>query len=83
MQAIAEAIPVGERAGIQRNRLLEVLSQAAVIAPDQAGKFMRAAEEGHSPQFSLPLTNENFCFMPDRAGIAGCTDAYDHRRGPC
>jgi 3-hydroxyisobutyrate dehydrogenase-like beta-hydroxyacid dehydrogenase len=67
-QAIAEAIPVGERAGIQRNRLLEVLSQAAVIAPDQAGKFMRAAEEGHSPQFSLPLTNENFCFMPDRAG---------------
>jgi 3-hydroxyisobutyrate dehydrogenase-like beta-hydroxyacid dehydrogenase len=68
MQTIAEAIPVGERAGIDRNRLLEVLSQTDVIAPAHAGKFMRANHEGYSPQFPLPLMNEDFCVMLDRAG---------------
>jgi 3-hydroxyisobutyrate dehydrogenase len=68
MQAIAEAIPVGEKAGIDRNRLLDVLSQADVIAPAHAGKFMHAAHEGYSPQLPLPLMNNNFCLMPDRAG---------------
>jgi 3-hydroxyisobutyrate dehydrogenase len=33
MQAIAEAVALGEKAGLDRNRLLEVLSQTAVVAP--------------------------------------------------
>ena len=33
MQAIAEAVVLGEKVGLDRKRLLEVLSQTAVIAP--------------------------------------------------
>src|SRR5271167_3555983 len=37
MQAIAEALVLGEKAGLDRNRLLEVLSQTAVVAPAHVG----------------------------------------------
>ena len=33
MQAIAEALVLGEKAGLDRNRLLDVLSETAVVAP--------------------------------------------------
>src|SRR5882757_9289851 len=33
MQAIAEGVALGEKAGLERKRLLEVLSQTAVVAP--------------------------------------------------
>ena len=42
MQAIAEAISLGERAGLSRDVLPEVLSQTAVIAPAHVGKLSRA-----------------------------------------
>ena len=43
MQAIAEAAAFGQRAGLNRKVLLEVLSQTAVIAPAHLGKLGRAA----------------------------------------
>ena len=60
MQAIAEAAALGEKAGLSRDVLLEVLSQTAVIAPAHAGKFSRAARGDYSPQFPLPLMNKDF-----------------------
>jgi 3-hydroxyisobutyrate dehydrogenase-like beta-hydroxyacid dehydrogenase len=42
MQAIAEGLALGEKAGLDRNRLLEVLSQTAVVAPAHVGKLERA-----------------------------------------
>jgi 3-hydroxyisobutyrate dehydrogenase-like beta-hydroxyacid dehydrogenase len=60
MQAIAEAIPLGEKAGIERNRLLDVLSQTAVIAPAHVGKLQRAAQQDYSPQFPLSLMHKDF-----------------------
>src|SRR5258708_36626288 len=33
MQAIAEAVALGEKSGLDRNRLLDVLSETAVVAP--------------------------------------------------
>src|SRR5216684_998089 len=42
MQAIAEAVALGEKAGLDRNRLLDVLSQTAVVAPAHVGKLQRA-----------------------------------------
>jgi len=60
MQAIAEAAALGERAGLNRNVLLEVLSQTAVIAPAHAGKLSRAMRGDYSPQFPLPLMNKDF-----------------------
>ena len=39
MQAIAEAVALGEKAGLDRNRFLDVLSQTAVVAPAHAANW--------------------------------------------
>jgi 3-hydroxyisobutyrate dehydrogenase-like beta-hydroxyacid dehydrogenase len=60
MQAIAEAVVLGEKTGLDRERLLEVLSQTAVIAPAHVGKLARVAINDYSPQFPLRLMNKDF-----------------------
>jgi 3-hydroxyisobutyrate dehydrogenase len=60
MQAIAEAVVLGEGAGLDRKRLLEVLSHTALIAPAHMGKLSRAASNNYSPQFPLRLMNKDF-----------------------
>jgi 3-hydroxyisobutyrate dehydrogenase len=60
MQAIAEAVVLGEKAGLARARLLEVLSHTALIAPAHMGKLARAARNDYSPQFPLRLMNKDF-----------------------
>ena len=60
MQAIAEAVVLGEKAGLDRERLLEVLSKTAVIAPAHVGKLARVAINDYEPQFPLRLMNKDF-----------------------
>jgi len=60
MQAIAEAVALGEKAGLDRHRLLDVLSETAVVAPAHLGKLRRAMNEDYSPQFPLRLMNKDF-----------------------
>jgi 3-hydroxyisobutyrate dehydrogenase-like beta-hydroxyacid dehydrogenase len=60
MQAIAEAVALGEKAGLDRNRLLDVMSQTAVVAPAHAGKLLRAMNNDYTPQFPLRLMNKDF-----------------------
>jgi 3-hydroxyisobutyrate dehydrogenase-like beta-hydroxyacid dehydrogenase len=60
MQAIAEAVALGEKAGLDRHRLLDVLSQTAVVAPAHLGKLQRAMNGDYSPQFPLRLMNKDF-----------------------
>jgi len=60
MQAIAEAVVLGEKTGLDRERLLEVLSQTAVIAPAHVGKLARVAINDYSPQFPLRLMHKDF-----------------------
>jgi 3-hydroxyisobutyrate dehydrogenase-like beta-hydroxyacid dehydrogenase len=60
MQAIAEAVAFGEKVGLDRKRLLEVLSKAAVIAPAHVGKLARIAINDYDPQFPLRLMNKDF-----------------------
>src|SRR6202163_4938382 len=60
MQAIAEAVVLGEKAGLDRERLLEVLSKTAVVAPAHVGKLAKAAINDYSPQFPLRLMNKDF-----------------------
>jgi 3-hydroxyisobutyrate dehydrogenase-like beta-hydroxyacid dehydrogenase len=55
MQARAEALALGQKAGLDRNRLLDVLSQTAVVAPAHLGKLERAKGGDYSPQFPLRL----------------------------
>jgi 3-hydroxyisobutyrate dehydrogenase len=67
MQAIAEASALGQKAGLDRKVLLEVLSQTTVIAPAHAGKLARAAVDEFSAQFPLRLMIKDFGLVLDEA----------------
>ncbi len=67
MQAIAEAVVLGEKAGLDRERLLTVLSKTAVVAPAHLGKLARAAVHNYSEQFPLRLMNKDFQLILDAA----------------
>ena len=67
MQAIAEAVVLGEKAGLDRERLLAVLSKTAVVAPAHLGKLARAAVYDYSEQFPLRLMNKDFQLILDAA----------------
>ena len=71
MQAIAEAVALGEKAGLDRNRLLDVLSQTAVIAPAHVGKLQRAMNNDYSPQFPLRLMHKDFGLILKLATAVG------------
>ena len=71
MQAIAEALVLGEKAGLDRNRLLDVLSQTAVVAPAHVGKLERAMKSDYSPQFPLRLMNKDFGLILNLAAAVG------------
>jgi 3-hydroxyisobutyrate dehydrogenase-like beta-hydroxyacid dehydrogenase len=71
MQAIAEAVALGESAGLDRNRLLDVLSQTAVVAPAHIGKLQRAKKSDYSPQFPIRLMNKDFGLILSLAATVG------------
>jgi 3-hydroxyisobutyrate dehydrogenase len=60
MQAIAEAVVLGEKIGLNRGRLLQVLAETAVIAPAHLGKLASAMVNDYRPQFPLRLMNKDF-----------------------
>jgi 3-hydroxyisobutyrate dehydrogenase-like beta-hydroxyacid dehydrogenase len=67
MQAIAEAVALGEASGLDRRRLLEVLAQTAVVAPAHLGKLATAEREDYSPQFAVGLMNKDFRLILEAA----------------
>ncbi|MGD0504126.1 MAG: NAD(P)-dependent oxidoreductase [Steroidobacteraceae bacterium] len=71
MQAIAEALVLGEKAGLDRDRLLSVLSETAVVAPAHVGKLERAMNSDYSPQFPLRLMNKDFGLILNLAAAVG------------
>jgi 3-hydroxyisobutyrate dehydrogenase-like beta-hydroxyacid dehydrogenase len=71
MQAIAEAVALGEKAGLDRIRLLSVLSQTAVVAPAHVGKLEKAMNNDYSPQFPIRLMNKDFGLILNLAAAVG------------
>lgn len=71
MQAIAEAVALGEKAGLERDRLLEVLSQTAVVAPAHVGKLKSMAIGDFKAQFPLRLMNKDFGLILGLAEVVG------------
>jgi len=71
MQAIAESVAFGEKAGLDRERLLDVLSQTAVVAPAHAGKLPRMMKNDYSPQFPLRLMHKDFGLILSLAAAVG------------
>jgi 3-hydroxyisobutyrate dehydrogenase-like beta-hydroxyacid dehydrogenase len=70
MQAIAEAVALGQKAGIDRHRLFDVLSKTAVIAPAHIGKLQRADADDYSMQFAIRLMNKDFGLILETAAAA-------------
>ncbi len=73
MQAVAEAIALGEAEGLSRKRLLDVLSQTAVIAPAHLGKLARAEHGDYSPQFPVALMNKDYRLILEAAESSDLT----------
>jgi 3-hydroxyisobutyrate dehydrogenase-like beta-hydroxyacid dehydrogenase len=67
MQAIAESVAFGQKEGLDRHRLLDVLSHTAVIAPAHLGKLSRADLGDYSPQFAIRLMNKDFRLILETA----------------
>jgi 3-hydroxyisobutyrate dehydrogenase-like beta-hydroxyacid dehydrogenase len=70
MQAIAESIALGQKEGLDRHRLLDVLSHTAVIAPAHLGKLSRADMGDYSAQFAIRLMNKDFGLVLKTAAAA-------------
>ena len=70
MQAIAESVALGQKEGLDRHRLLEVLSHTAVIAPAHLGKLSRADAGDYSAQFAIRLMNKDFGLVLETAAAA-------------
>jgi 3-hydroxyisobutyrate dehydrogenase-like beta-hydroxyacid dehydrogenase len=71
MQAIAEAVSLGEHLKIDRNILLDVLSKTAVIPPAFVGKFQKIKNGDYSPEFPLRLMSKDMDLVMDAARMAG------------
>jgi 3-hydroxyisobutyrate dehydrogenase len=71
MQAIAEAVAFGEKAGLNRRLLLEVLAKTAVVSAAHQNKLLRAERDDYSPQFPLKLMNKDFRLILVKADELG------------
>jgi 3-hydroxyisobutyrate dehydrogenase-like beta-hydroxyacid dehydrogenase len=71
MQAIAEAVSLGEHLQIDRTVLLDVLSKTAVVAPAMEGKIRKIRDGDYSPEFPLRLMSKDMNLVMDAATISG------------
>lgn len=71
MEAIAEAVSLGEHLLLNRDVLLDVLPKTAVIAPAFIGKFPRIKSGDYSPQFPLHLMSKDMDLVHTAANGSG------------
>ncbi len=67
MQALAEAIALGEKAGLEKRLLLEALGKTAVISPSQKSKLENVKREEYPINFALSLMHKDFSLVMSRA----------------
>jgi 3-hydroxyisobutyrate dehydrogenase len=60
VQALAEAIALGEKGGLPRDRFLRVLSETAVVSPSQKSKLANARQDAYPAAFPLRLMHKDF-----------------------
>jgi 3-hydroxyisobutyrate dehydrogenase-like beta-hydroxyacid dehydrogenase len=71
MQAIAEAVSLGEHLQLNRDVLLDVLSKTALIAPAFVGKFPKIKNNDYSPEFPLRLMSKDMDLVMETAVAVG------------
>ena len=71
MQAIAEAVSLGEHLRIDRNVLLDVLSRTTVVPPAFERKFQKIRNNDYSPEFPLRLMSKDMDLVMEAAKTSG------------
>jgi 3-hydroxyisobutyrate dehydrogenase-like beta-hydroxyacid dehydrogenase len=67
MQALAEAIVLGEASGLPRERLLGALAQTSVLSPSQRSKFDNIQHDQYPATFPLRLMFKDLSLVLQRA----------------
>jgi 3-hydroxyisobutyrate dehydrogenase-like beta-hydroxyacid dehydrogenase len=67
MQALAEAIALGEKAGLEKAVLLDVLGQTAVLTTGQKSKLENVRREQYPTQFALSLQHKDLRLIINEA----------------
>lgn len=67
VQALAEAIALGVKAGLPRERFLQVLGETAVVSPSQRSKLENARQEEYPAAFALRLMFKDFGLILEAA----------------
>jgi 3-hydroxyisobutyrate dehydrogenase len=71
MEAIAEAVSLGEHLQLSRDLLLDVLPKTAVIAPAFLGKILKIKAGDYAPQFPLRLMSKDMNLVHSAADRSG------------
>jgi len=67
VQALAEAIALGLKAGLERERFLDVLGSTVVLSTSQRSKIENIRKEAYPPTFPLRLMLKDFGLILDAA----------------
>src|SRR5712692_4535663 len=67
MQALAEAIALGEKAGLEKGLLLDVLGQTTVLTSGQKSKLENVKREEYPTNFALSLMHKDFSLVLSQA----------------
>ena len=68
LQSLAEALALGEKAGLEQNLLLDVLAQMAHVSPGQKAKMENVRKGEYPPQFPVRLMHKDFGLILGQAG---------------
>ncbi|HEU0093120.1 MAG TPA: NAD(P)-dependent oxidoreductase [Vicinamibacteria bacterium] len=71
LQALAEAIALGLKAGLERDRFLDVLGSTVVLSASQKSKIENVRNEFYPPAFPLRLMVKDFGLVLDEAASLG------------
>jgi len=67
MQSLAEALALGERGGLRRERLLEALAETPVLSPSQRSKFDNIQRDVYPALFPQRLMFKDFSLIMQQA----------------
>jgi len=67
VQALAEAIALGLKAGLPRERFLQILGETAVVSPSQKSKLENARKDEYPAAFPLRLMFKDFGLILETA----------------
>jgi len=70
MQALAEAVALGVKSGLDQTLLLDILGQTAVVSPSQKSKLANINRDEYSTQFALSLMHKDLGLVLRQAAEA-------------